>query len=459
MLTRWVSLLLVVAGMLSGWSARAETPQTIPSPQIPYEKHVLENGLELILHRDPRLPLVAVNVWYHVGPANEPAGRSGFAHLFEHLMFEGSKHVKDRFDELLEAAGATNVNGTTSWDRTNYFETVPREYLSLALWIESDRMAYLMESLDEKALAKQRDIVLNERRETYENAPYGPSTLALYHALFAKDHPYYGAVIGSTHDIAHATLDDVRRFYERFYAPSNATLVIAGDIDPAEARGATEHFFGSLPKRSRPSVPVRATPPLTTPRRITVTEPVQLGQVSLAWVTPPAYGPEDAPLEVLAAVLAGSRATELHHELIVERALASEVSAYLDNNRLASTFVVSATCANGVEPAKLEAAIDGIMTRIATAGPDATAVARAKRRLLVDLFTNLQLLNGSGGESGRAGWLQRFNYYLGDPGHIGTYTSQLEAVTVEDLQRVARVWLRPEARATVLTIPSRAGKN
>src|SRR5688572_622487 len=203
---------------------------------LAFEKYSLKNGLGVILHQDRSLPLVAVNLWYHVGPANEPPGRSGFAHLFEHLMFEGSRHVGREFDRLLESVGATNVNGTTSWDRTNYFETVPREQLELVLWIESDRMGFMLDGLDQERLDVQREVVKNERRQTYENAPYGPSMLALLDTLFPNGTPYHGAVIGSMEDLTRAELGDVRAFFQAYYAPSNATLALAGDFEIEAAK-------------------------------------------------------------------------------------------------------------------------------------------------------------------------------------------------------------------------------
>jgi len=207
-----------------------------PSAAIAFEQFQLANGLKVILHSDRSLPLVAVNVWYHVGPANEPAHRSGFAHLFEHLMFEGSKHVGREFDRVLESIGATNSNGTTSWDRTNYFETAPSENLETLLWLESDRMGFMIDTLTEERLDVQRDVVKNERRQSYENAPYGPSSLAMLNALFPEGHPYHGAVIGSMADLSAATLADVTEFFRQYYAPSNATLCVAGDLDLAQAK-------------------------------------------------------------------------------------------------------------------------------------------------------------------------------------------------------------------------------
>src|SRR3954452_21514783 len=228
---------------------RAETaaPPSTPATTVAFEKFKLSNGLTVILHSDSSLPLVALNIWYHVGPANEPAHRSGFAHLFEHLMFEGSKYVGHEFDRILESIGATNSNGTTSWDRTNFFETAPSENLETLLWLESDRMGFMIDTLTQERLDVQRDVVKNERRQSYENAPYGPSSLAMLNALFPEGHPYHGAVIGSMEDLSLASLADVQEFFREYYAPSNATLCIAGDLDLTRAKALIERYFGTLP--------------------------------------------------------------------------------------------------------------------------------------------------------------------------------------------------------------------
>jgi zinc protease len=250
------------------------------APAVPFEKYTLDNGLTVLLHRDTSLPIVAVQIWYRIGPVNEPPGRSGFAHLFEHLMFEGSRHVGREFDKLVESVGATNVNGTTSWDRTNYFETVPREHLELVLWIESDRMGFLLDAVDQERLDVQRDVVKNERRQSYENAPYGPSTLAMLDAMFPAGHPYHGAVIGSMEDLTAATLDDVRDFFGAYYVPSNAVLALAGDFDSGTARALVQKYFGGLPSKAKARVNRPTTPPLAKPIRLTVSEPVDLARVS-----------------------------------------------------------------------------------------------------------------------------------------------------------------------------------
>ena len=442
-------------------SAPAKPGKTTPSgpvTEVAFEKYALPNGLEVILHQDRSLPLVAVNVWYHVGPANEPRGRSGFAHLFEHLMFGGSRHVGAEFDRLLESAGATNVNGTTSWDRTNYFETVPRQHLELVLWIESDRMGFMLDTLTGEQLEVQRGVVQNERRQSYENAPYGPSTLTLLDNLFPKGHPYHGAVIGSMADLSAATLEDVKGFFKAFYTPSNATVAIAGDFDPAQVKALIQRYFASLPARPKPKRVRHATPPLTSAKRVVVKEPVKLAKVAFGYIVPPAYGPDEAPLEVTAALLAGGKATRLYRSLVVDKQVATEVDASLESNGLASIFGINALAASGKTPEQVEQALAEALVELEQKGPAATELERAKRRILVDVQSNLQLLNGPGGESGRAGLLQRFNHYLGNPGYLSELMASIERVSSADVQRVVRQHLTPSARLAVITLPAGEAK-
>jgi predicted Zn-dependent peptidase len=436
-------------------AARVDAPER-PALELPFEKLTLPNGLTLILHRDPSLPMVAVNIWYHVGPANEPPGRSGFAHLFEHLMFKGSRHVGDKFDELLESVGATNVNGTTNWDRTNYFETVPREYLELALWIESDRMGYLLDAITKERLDVEREVVKNERRQSFENAPYGPSGLALLDTMFPAGHPYHGAVIGSMADLSAATLDDVKDFFRTYYTPANATLTLAGDFDPAEAKRLVEKYFGTLGGQKPPHIAHRATPPLAKPVRLTVDEPVELARISYGWIAPPAFGPDDAALDLATSVLAGGRATRLYRRLVVEEKLASDVDASSDPNGLATMLDVSATAASGKSPDDVERALDSVIDGLANTPPTADELARAKRRTFLAIASDLEALNGHGGDSGRAGLLQRFDHYLGDPGYLPKWLAALDAVTPEDVRRVTATHLGKNARVTVVTRPRSA---
>jgi zinc protease len=434
-------------------------PATAPKPlEIPFEKLTLENGLSLILHRDPSLPLVAVNLWYHVGPSNEPPGRSGFAHLFEHLMFEGSKHVGREFDQILESVGATNVNGTTNWDRTNYFETVPREQLALALWIESDRMGFLLDVVTQERLDIQRDVVKNERRQSYENAPYGPSSLALLDAMFPVGHPYHGAVIGSMEDLSAATLDDVKDFFRSYYSPSNATLTLAGDFDPTEAKALVKRYFGGLTGRPVTRPQKVATPPLAKSTRLVIEEPVELARVAHGYIAPPAYGPDDPALEVAMAVLAGGRATRLYRALVVDQKVAADVDAGVDSNALASMISVEATVASGKSIDAVEVALDKVLDELATKPPADVEVQRAKNRIRFALASDVELLNGRGGESGRAGLLQRFNHYLGDPGYLPKWLKALDAVTPDDVRRVIEKHLPKGGRVTVVTQPRAAKK-
>src|SRR5580765_8722064 len=273
----------------------AATSQTNDIPKIDYEKFTLPNGLDVILSEDHRLPLVAVNLWYHVGPANEEAGRTGFAHLFEHMMFQGSKHVPgDMHFKTVEATGGTDANGTTDFDRTNYFETMPADRLETALWLESDRMGYLLDDLDQGKLSNQQDVVRNERRQSVENQPYGIVEEELYHQLFPKGHPYYASVIGSHADIQAAKLGDVKAFFKQFYAPNNASLVIVGDMNKAATRSLVEKYFGSLKRGA--DVPAREiqTPPITAERRAVVKDRIELPRVYMAWLTSPIYKPGDA---------------------------------------------------------------------------------------------------------------------------------------------------------------------
>jgi zinc protease len=434
----------------------APAPPTPPSDglRIPFEKLTLANGLTVILHQDSALPLVAVNIWYHVGPRNEPQGRSGFAHLFEHLMFAGSRHVGRDFDVLLESVGATNVNGTTSYDRTNYFETVPRAHLELALWIESDRMGYLLDVVDQELVDVQRDVVKNERRQSFDNAPYGPSYLALTDALFPSGHPYSGAVIGSLADLSAATLEDVRSFFRDYYTPSNATLVLAGDFEPAAAKAAIQKYFGTLPDRAKKPTPQ---PQLPEPRygRYVVEEPVELSQVTFGYRTPPAYTPDDPVVDVAMAILAGGKATRLYQGLVVGKKLAAEVSAAQDSNQLSSFVTIGATAATGKPVTELEEALAEALSALERTGPSALELERAKRGILVSTLKSLELLNGGSGESGRAGLLQRFHHYTGDPGYLPQWVEQVQKVTAADVQRVVREHLSQAKRITIITQPRR----
>jgi zinc protease len=444
---------------LAGLPASAQAPASAPAPaagstlpRIAFEKTTLPNGLEVILVEDHRLPVVAVNIWYHVGPANEAPGLTGFAHLFEHMMFAGTRHLpRGLADRLLEGAGATDSNGSTDYDRTNYYDTVPSNQLELALWVHADRMGYLLDVLDQTALSNQQDVVRNERRQSVENRPYGIVEEALNHALFPKNHPYYASVIGSHADIQNAKLADVRDFFTRYYGPNNASIVIAGDIDKVKARALVAKYFGSF-KRSAPVArPNLSTPPITRERRLTVADRVELPRVYMAWLTPPAYQPGDAELAVTAQILAGGKASRLYKSLVYERQIAQEVAAAQNSYALTSTFLIDATARPGHDAAELEGAIDAELKALRDVGPSDQEVERARNTIETAMLTSIEKLGGAG----LANQLNQYNQYTGDPGYLSRDLERLRRVSALDVRRVAQAYLQQNARVVVAGVPGK----
>ena len=292
------------------------------SLEIPFRKRVLDNQLQVVVHEDRSCPIVAVNLWYHVGSKNETPGRTGFAHLFEHLMFEGSAHHASGYFEPLQQAGGT-LNGSTNTDRTNYWEVVPANALELALWLESDRMGFLLPALTEEKFANQREVVLNERRQNYENRPYGMAGLAMIDALFPSGHPYHWATIGSPDDLRAATADDVRAFFRRYYHPANASLAIAGDVDVEEALDLAARYFGDIPAGAPPEA-IPPAPARARPARRMIEDRVELPRLYVGWLTPAMYADGDAELDLLADVLATGKASRLYRSLVYERRVATD---------------------------------------------------------------------------------------------------------------------------------------
>jgi zinc protease len=442
--------------IMLAFAASPALAQTVPPPaalpQVAFEKTTLPNGLELILVEDHRLPIVAVNIWYHVGPANEAPGLTGFAHLFEHMMFAATRHVpRGMADRLLEGAGATDSNGSTDYDRTNYYDTVPSNQLELALWVHADRMGYLLDVLDQAALSNQQDVVRNERRQSVENRPYGIVEEAMNHALFPKNHPYYASVIGSHADIQNAKLANVRDFFTRYYGPNNASIVIAGDIDKVKTRALVAKYFGAF-KRSAPvAKPSVATPPITRERRLTVADRVELPRIYMAWLTPPAYQPGDAELAVTAQILAGGKAGRLYKSMVYERQIAQDTAAAQNSNALTSTFVIDVTARPGVEAAELEAAIDAELKTLRDVGPAELEVERARNTIETAMLTSIEKLGGAG----LANQINQYNQYTGDPGYLPKDLARLRRVTAADVQRVARSYLAPNARVVVAGVPGK----
>ena len=431
----------------------APKPAPLEVPQLKLEKYKLDNGLEVILSEDHRLPMVAVNLWYHVGPANELPGRTGFAHLFEHMMFEGSRHVPGSSHfQLLEAAGASDINGTTDFDRTNYFETLPSNQLELALWLESDRMGYLPDKLDQANLSNQQDVVRNERRQSVENAPYGIVEEGMFHQLFPKGHPYYGDVIGSHEDIQSAKLEDVRHFFKLYYAPNNASLAIVGDFDPERAKGLVDKYFGPL-KRGEDVPRIKAqTPPITSERRAVIQDNVQLPKVYMSWLTSPIFKPGDAEADLTATVLGGGKSSRLYKKLVYEKQIALDVSVNQQSLMLGSVFEVQSTARPGVKPEDLEKAINAELEAFRTTGPTAAELARARNVLETRIISGLETLGGFGGVADR---LNSYNHFLGTPDFLGADIARYENATIESLQAFAQGQLKDNQRVVVYGVPGK----
>ena len=420
-------------------------------PKLSFEKYTLPNGLDVILSEDKRLPMVSVNLWYHVGPANEAAGRTGFAHLFEHMMFQGSKHVPpDTHFRFLEAAGASEINGTTDFDRTNYFETLPSNQLELALWLESDRMGFLLDKIDIRELANQQDVVRNERRQSVENAPYGIGDEAVTQLLYPQGHPYYANVMGSHQDIQAAKLDDVKQFFKQYYAPNNASLVIVGDFDRDPAKALVTKYFGSL-KRGEPPPPVTAvTPAITSERRRVVQDRVELPRVTMAWITAPYFKPGDADADVAATILGGGRSSRLYKRLVYDRQIAQSVTAYQYSLTLGSMFRLEATARPGHTAEELEQALNEELDRFRAAPPEAAEVERARNTIETRVIEDLEKQGGFGGVADR---LNTYNHFLGTPDYLQQDLQRHEAVTPASVHAFVTRQLQNSARVVVHVVP------
>jgi zinc protease len=446
---------VVIAGLCAAGYRGLEAAdlQAADIPKLTFEKYTLPNGLEVILSQDRRLPLVAVNLWYHVGPAIEDPGRTGFAHLFEHMMFQGSKHVPaDAHFKLLEGAGASEINGTTDFDRTNYFQTVPSNQLPLALWLESDRMGYLLEKLDQQSLSNQQDVVRNERRQGLENVPYGIVDERLFHTIFPKGHPYYASVIGSHEDLQAVKLEDVRNFFKQFYSPNNASLVIVGDFEVAETKGLVEKYFGTLKRGPAVAKPNVATPPITSERRVTVTDTVELPKVYISWLTPKIFEPGDATAMVTAALFGGGKSSRLFKKLVYEKQMAQTVAARQQPLILGSVFGIEALARPGHTAEAIEQAIDDEIRKLQSEGPTPEEVERARNGIEAEIIQGLERLGGFGGVADR---LNMYNHYLGNPDYLAQDITRIRQVTPQDVKAFATQYLAKSSRVVVFGIPGK----
>ena len=422
---------------------------------LDYTKHTLENGLDVIVHEDHRCPIVAVNLWYHVGSKNEQPGRTGLAHLFEHLMFEGSAHHDSGYFTPLQRAGAA-LNGSTSCDRTNYWEVVPTSALDLALWLESDRMGYLLPALTAAKFENQRDVVLNERRQQYENRPYGMALMALMAALYPPDHPYHWTTIGETADLRAATLDEAHAFFRTYYHPGNASVTVAGDVEAGPALALARRYFEEIPAGA-PMPPVvvgaeQVTKEVAAPDglRVLLEDRVELPRLYLAWQTSRLFAGGDAEMDILGEVLTGGKTSRLYRTLVHDRRVATDVSAAQCSRELAGWFCITATAAPGHEVDELERVIGDELAELANAGPKASEIERCLTQVEAQFVYNLQTV---GGFNGRSDQLNAYNVYTGDPGFMARDRARYQEVTVDRVRDLAATQLSGAGRVALSVVP------
>jgi zinc protease len=442
---------LFVLAYLAVSSARGLAAPASPSergtPSIPFEKFVLPNGLQVILHVDRKLPLVAVNEWFHVGSKNEKPGRTGFAHLFEHLMFEGSKNSPGNYFTFAEKIGANvwerGVNGTTNVDRTNYYITVPSGSLEKVLWLESDRLATLMDFLTKENLDHQREVVRNERRQSQENVPYGRSFRLIVENLFPPAHPYSWPTIGSHEDLVAATFDDVKEFFRRYYTPNNLSLVIAGDFDPVEARRLVERYFGPIPAGPALDRPGRFVPALAGEKVIEVRDRVPQERVYVAFPSPPLFEEGDAELDLAAAVLTDGLDSRLSKALVYDKPLCTRVSAYQYSLEISGRFVIDATARPGVSLREVEDVISAEIARLAKTGPTPEELERVKTSFEFRFVSALETIGG------KADQLNAYNTNFGEPGKLEQDLTRYRKAGVEDVRAAVSQWLDTKNRLLV----------
>jgi predicted Zn-dependent peptidase len=431
-----IGLAAALPAALANPAAAAAAKQA--TVDIPYEQFTLPNGLRVIVHTDRKAPIVAVNLWYHVGSKDEPAGRSGFAHLFEHLMFQSSENHKGEYFTPFKQVGVTDQNGTTNQDRTNYFENVPTTALDTALWMESDRMGHLVGAIDQAALDEQRGVVQNEKR-LGENQPYGRSYDALLKSLYPAGHPYHHTTIGSMKDLDAASLEDVKDWFRSWYGPNNAVLVLAGDIDLATAKAKVAKYFGDIPA----SATVPKKPPMiaarTSSSRETMTDRVSQVRVMRVWNVPQYSSGEVEDLQLLAQVLGGSRSSRLDQRLFFGDKTVDRVSASMDASELGGNFDITADIKTGVDPAVVEKAIDEELQRLLREGPTAAELDQARTVFRAGFIRGVERIGGFGG---KADVLAECTIYTGDPGCFRDQLHRIATATPAQVQAAGNKWLK-----------------
>jgi zinc protease len=419
-------------------------------PKIEFEKYTLPNGLQVILHVDRKLPMVHVNNWYHVGSKNERVGRTGFAHLFEHMMFEGSKDANTKYFTFIEKAGANlfegGVNGTTNEDRTNYFESVPSANLEYVLWLESDRLATLTDVLTKEKLDNERDIVKNERRQGLENRPYGRWFMLVTENVFPNGHPYAHTVIGSHEDLTAASVDDVKEFFRTYYTPNNLSLAITGDFDVAEAKRLVEKYYGSVPPGPALDRPKHWVPKLSAEKVIDVKDHVPQERTYFAWPAPAFFDPDDADLDLTSLVLTDGLSSRLNKALVYDKQICSDVVSFENSAEIAGSFVIWVTARPGASLAEAERVTAEEISRLAKEGPTAEELSRAKTKWEFQYVTGLERIGGFGG---KADLLNTYNVFLGDPDKFAADVTRHRAVTAESLRQAAGKWLDTQNRVVI----------
>ena len=425
-------------------------------PRIEFETYSLPNGLQVILHEDNKLPVVHVNLWYHVGSKNERPGKTGFAHLFEHMMFEGSRNVKEEYISLMERAGANisqgGVNGTTNFDRTNYFETVPSGALELVLWAESDRMGYLLDAVTQENFDNQRDVVKNERRQTMDNVPYGTAVEVLFQNLFPSGHPYSWHIIGSMEDLEKASLQDVHAFFNKFYTPNNCVLSIAGQFDFQAARDLVEKYFAPLPPGSPLERSERHTISLPSEKRIKVYDRVPQERVYMAWPGVNYFDEDDAALDLLSNLLADGKNSRLYKRLVYDEQVASDVSAFNYSLEIAGFVGVVATARPGESLTRLEALVEEEIRSLSAKGPTLEELSRVKAGQEFGFLSGLERIGGFGGKADRLAMYQTF---LGSPDFIERDYARYQKLETRDILEAANRYLLAP-RLTVSFCPEKA---
>jgi predicted Zn-dependent peptidase len=411
------------------------------------EQYTLDNGLRVVLNEDHSAPLVAINLWYHVGSKNERPGRTGFAHLFEHMLFSGSEHVgnNEHFRYVQSVGGV--LNGTTFFDRTNYFETLPSNYLALGLWLESDRMGFFLPALTQEKLDIQREVVKEERRQRYDNVPYGTAFERLLRLAYSPDYSYHWPTIGSMEDLGAASLDDIRAFFSTWYRPDNCTLTIVGDFSPSEAKTLVEQYFGDIEAGgSFPPFDLERTP---APHEIreTFASPVQLPRIYRLYHLPKMGDDEWVHADLLTTIVASDKASRLDRALVHEQQIAQDVAMYVLPTEATGILMLQATAREGVQIDEIEAAIDSEIARVALEGVTEDELTRAKNRAEIEFAHQIETFDA------RADLIGMMSTYFGDPSKVDRWLDPYRAATAGNLAHIARKYLTPENRVTSLFVP------